>query len=289
MDLCSPKNIKYIMEKYRISPKKGLGQNFLTNPLVPERTALEASGGGACRVLEIGPGIGCLTVCLGNCFDEVICVEIDADLIPVLNETLSDYENIKVINADIMKADINGILGGDEKKTAVCANLPYYITTPVIMMLLECGYPFESLTFLVQKEVADRLCAKPGSGEYGAVTAAVSYYGEAKKLFNVPAGGFTPVPKVDSAVIKISLYEDKPVKPLDEKTLFKVIKGAFGQRRKTLVNALCAAFCDFTKEEVREIVTGCGFDENIRGEKLSVADFCAIADAIADAIAKRKT
>ncbi|MBQ7500423.1 MAG: 16S rRNA (adenine(1518)-N(6)/adenine(1519)-N(6))-dimethyltransferase, partial [Clostridia bacterium] len=195
-------------------------------------------------------------------------------------------DNVSVICGDIMKTDLHALVDeylSDCDEIAVCANLPYYITTPIIMLLLESGIPFSSITIMIQKEVADRLTAAPGTPDYGSITASCAYYGKARKLFAVPAGNFTPPPKVDSAVVGIKLYgENKPVAPKDEKTLFSVIGAAFAQRRKTLSNALNAAMPDIGKDVISDILVNCGFDPAVRGEKLSVAQFSLIADAVYD-------
>ena len=233
-------------------------------------------------IVEIGPGIGCLTAELAKRYKKVIAFEIDKTLIPVLSYTLGEYKNVEVINQDILEVDLPAVLAEKAagEKVSVCANLPYYITTPILMRLVECGYPFDSITVMVQAEVASRLAAEPGSADYGAITASLRYYGEAQKLFTVSAGNFMPAPKVNSAVVRIDLYKDKPVKPMNEEHFFKVIKAAFGQRRKTLSNALSTGFPNVEKEKIIEAITACGFDERIRGERLSTADFAALSDKL---------
>lgn len=259
--------------------KKQFGQNFLISESVPRRIA-EA---GACEgVLEIGPGIGTLTRELCAKAKKVVAVEIDTSLLPILDKTLADFDNVTVISSDVMKVDLSALVKehfADCESVAVCANLPYYITSPVIMKLLESGVKFASVTVMVQKEVAIRLAAPAGHETYGALTAAVSYYGQVKKLFDVPAGCFMPKPKVDSAVVKISLYEKPPV-DADKDTLFKVIKGAFAQRRKTLLNSLSTVVGHIPKAELGEIIKSCGFPETVRGETLDIAAFAKIASAI---------
>ena len=232
--------------------------------------------------MEIGPGIGCLTAELAKRYKRVIAFEIDRTLIPVLKYTLGSYSNVEVINADILKVDLVEVLREKAagERVSVCANLPYYITTPILMRLLECGYPFDSITVMVQREVADRLCAAPGSADYGAITASLCYYGAPKKLFTVTAGNFMPAPKVDSAVVRIDLWRDKPVKPQSPELFFKVIRAAFGQRRKTLTNALSTAFPELSKDALTAAVTSCGHDARIRGERLSTAEFAVLADAL---------
>lgn len=281
MVLTDIKTVRSLMEKHGISFQKKYGQNFLINEALPKKIAEACGASKNDCILEIGPGIGTLTRCLGDVAKKVVSVEIDRELIPVLGETLAEYDNIKVINSDIMKTDIAKLCEdefcGDD--VYVCANLPYYITTPILMALLESGLHFKKMTFMVQKEVADRLCASPGDSEYGAVTASVNYYGTVKRLFNVSAGNFIPAPKVDSAVIQIALFDKPPFEVKDEKLMFKVLKAAFEMRRKTLVNALNGKFKP-SKEELVKIITECGFDANIRGERLSIKDFAEISDRI---------
>ncbi|MBR5314992.1 MAG: 16S rRNA (adenine(1518)-N(6)/adenine(1519)-N(6))-dimethyltransferase RsmA [Clostridia bacterium] len=273
--------VKELMDKHGIKFQKKFGQNFLINPEVPFRIAEEC---GACEndcVLEIGPGIGTLTQELCEVAKKVVAVEIDTGLIPVLAETLAEYDNVEVINSDIMKTDIEKLFKekfGDND-VYVCANLPYYITTPILMLLLESRLPFKKMTFMVQKEVAERLCATPKDSDYGAVTASVSYYGEVRKLFNVSAGNFMPAPKVDSAVIQISLYEKPPVDVADEKQFFSLIRAAFEQRRKTLVNALNGKV-GISKEQIASAITNIGLDVNIRGERLGIEEFAKLSDEI---------
>jgi 16S rRNA (adenine1518-N6/adenine1519-N6)-dimethyltransferase len=210
-----------------------------------------------------------------------VCVEIDKTLIPVLNETLGEYDNVKVINEDFLKLDIDTFAKEyfGNLPVSVCANLPYYITTPIIIKLLEEGRGrFVSLTVMVQKEVAARLCATSKDSDYGAITASLNYYGKAVKLFDVSPDNFLPAPSVTSSVIRIELYKEIPYKVKSEKMLFDVIAGAFAQRRKTLLNSLSSYFPSFSKSKIAEIITECGFDINIRGERLSIENFCSLAD-----------
>ncbi len=283
MDLTNMAEIKQIMEEFGIFAKKKYGQNFLVSRLTVERIADEGTGDENEGVIEIGPGIGVLTRELCENAKKVVAVEIDTTLLPVLERTLGEFDNVKVINADIMKTDVKKLI--DEEFTdctgvRVCANLPYYITTPILMSLIEGNTGVKSITVMVQKEVADRLCSGAADGEYGAITAMISYYGRTRKLFTVPAGCFYPAPKVDSAVIKIDMYDEKPVSAKDEKILKKVIKGAFAQRRKTLVNSLSTEFSYMGKEKLTDIIVGLGYRGDIRGEKLGIADFVRLADAI---------
>ena len=255
--------------------KKHFGQNFLINEAIPRRIA--ASLTFTANVVEIGPGIGTLTYELCGICDSVTAVEIDADLLPVLDETLAEFDNFKIINADILKTDMATLVTGEY---SVAANLPYYITTPVVMYLLECAVKPREIVIMVQKEVADRLCAKAGSKEYGSITASVAWYGKAEKLFNVSAGSFMPAPKIDSTVMKITLHQSPPYEVSDEAILRRVIRGAFAQRRKTLANSLSGEFSHIGKQRITEIITACGFDENIRGERLDIADMVKIANEI---------
>lgn len=283
MKLTNIGTVKSLMEKHGIKFQKKFGQNFLINEAVPRRIAEECGAGENDCVLEIGPGIGTLTSELCRIAEKVVAVEIDSGLIPVLNETLDGFENVKVINSDIMKTDLQKLFEEEfgDKDVYVCANLPYYITTPIIMLLLESGLPIKKMTFMVQKEVADRLTSDSNNGDYGAVTAVVSYYGSVAKLFNVGAGNFMPAPKVDSAVIQISIYDEPPVTVNDEKLFFKLIKAAFEQRRKTLVNALNGKM-GLSKEELTEAVVSVKGDPNVRGERLDISDFARLADVIKD-------
>jgi len=281
MKLTNIGTVRSLMEKHGIKFQKKFGQNFLIREEIPIRIADECGAGKDDYVLEIGPGIGTLTRELCQVAGKVVAVEIDSGLIPVLEETLADFDNVEVVNSDVMKLDIKSFFEekfGD-KNVYVCANLPYYITTPIIMLLLESRLPIKKMTFMVQKEVADRLSSNSREGDYGAVTATVSYYGRVEKLFNVSAGNFMPAPKVDSAVIQITLYDKPPVSTSDEKLFFKVIRAAFEQRRKTLVNALSGKV-DISKEDILNAVTSIGLDPNIRGEKLDIADFARLADEI---------
>ncbi len=286
MNLCDIRTIRDIMSLYKINFRKEFGQNFLTNRAVVEDIADACSDTEDATILEIGPGIGVLTQELAFRYRHVLAVEIDNGLIPVLKYTLSDCPEgvVEVIHGDIMKTDIAALLAPafSEGPVSVCANLPYYITTPILMTLLESHLPFESITVMIQSEVADRLCARAGSKEYGAITAVVDYYGVAEKLFRVSAGNFLPAPKVDSTVMRIRLHKQKPCVPKDEDTLFRTIRAAFEQRRKTLPNALSAGFSDIPKEVLTSLVEACGHRPDIRGERLDIAHFCALADCIYD-------
>ena len=277
MNLCNPRMIRELMAEAGITFRRDLGQNFLIDPSVPEEIADVAASDPNALILEIGPGVGCLTAALAERYRRVVAIEIDRGLIPVLEKTLAEYDNLTVVNADCMTADLNAILSeagggipGVDFPVAVAANLPYYITTPILLRLL----------VMVQKEVADRLAAAPGSRDYGAITAVLGYYGTVERRFTVQAGSFLPPPAVSSAVVTINLYPEPPYRPLSEKTFFDTVHAAFGQRRKTLVNALSARFSEIGKEGLAEIVSACGFPADVRGERLGTSDFVALSDAI---------
>lgn len=281
MELCNPSVIRSVMEEAGIHFKKEFGQNFLINPAVPARIAEECADQKESLILEIGPGIGCLTQELARRYDRVAAVEIDRGLIPVLEKTLADYDNVTVTNADVMKLPLAEFVSekAEGRPVSVCANLPYYITTPVLMMLLESGIPFRTITVMVQSEVVDRLIAAPGSSEYGAITAVLGYYGKATKLFSVSAGNFMPPPKVSSAVVRIDLYDHPVYQPQEPSFFFGLIKAAFAMRRKTLVNAIAAKY-PLDKATIASLLVSCGFDADVRGERLSTGDFCRLADAM---------
>ena len=282
MDLCNVSVIKEVMGEAGISFRKEFGQNFLINRIIPEEIADNAAYSEDTLIIEIGPGIGCLTKELAERYKRVVAVEIDKGLIPVLSKTLADYDNVTVINADIMKTDIADIIAtySDGMPVAVCANLPYYITTPILMYLLESGVKLTSITVMVQNEVAARLVAQAGSADYGAITAVLGFYGEARKLFKVSAGSFMPVPKVDSAVVKIDLYKEPRYFPKDEKFFRNLIKAAFEMRRKTLVNAINAKFPYIEKGRIAECLVSLGFTETVRGERLSTEDFVNLSNLL---------
>lgn len=284
MDLCNLSVIKSVMADAGITFRKEFGQNFLTNRMIPEDIADNCADTSERMILEIGPGIGCLTKELALRYKKVVAVEIDKGLIPVLAKTLDEFDNITVLNDDIMKVDIPRLIEeySEGMPVSVCANLPYYITTPILMHLLESGVKFDTITVMVQNEVAARLAAKEGSSDYGAITAVLGYYGSVRKLFKVSAGCFVPAPKVDSAVVRIDLHS-KPVFDLkDEKLFFDLIKAAFEMRRKTLQNAISAKFPQYSKELVAEAILSVTDDEKVRGERLSTADFAKLSDFLAD-------
>ena len=287
MRLTDINTVKEIMREFDLNFKKKFGQNFLINSWVPERIAEECTGGDFdCGILEIGPGIGTLTYELAKRFKKVVAVEIDTTLLPALEYTLGEFDNVKIIPGDIMKTDVAKLCREEFSELglrfSVCANLPYYITTPVMMHGVESLAGFDYVTVMIQKEVASRLCGKAGDSDYGAITASISYYGEAKKLFNVPAGCFMPAPKVDSTVMSIKLYDEPPVNVKDADILFRVIRGAFAQRRKTLSNSMSSEFGEFSKSQLADIIESTGISPSVRGEVLSLEDFARISDAITD-------
>ncbi len=273
--------IKEILSRHGFNFSKGLGQNFLINPSVCPKMAELSSAGEGVGVIEIGPGIGVLTQELCERADKVVAVEIDQRLIPVLEETLGDYDNIKVINEDVMKLDLNELIENEFKgmKVVVCANLPYYITSPVIMKLLEDKLPIESITVMVQKEAARRICAEVGSRESGAVTVAVNFYSKPEMLFSVSAGSFMPAPKVDSAVMKLNVYKEPLFELEDDKKFFTAVKAAFAQRRKTVLNSISSSL-GLEKSAVNELLLDSGVNPQSRAEKLSMEDFAEISKRI---------
>ncbi|MCR5001214.1 MAG: 16S rRNA (adenine(1518)-N(6)/adenine(1519)-N(6))-dimethyltransferase RsmA [Lachnospiraceae bacterium] len=272
-----------IIKKHNFSFQKRFGQNFLTDSHVLDRITDAADITEKDHVIEIGPGIGSMTQYLCERAGRVTAVEIDRDLIPILEETLRDYKNVRIINDDILKVDIDELLTVDGRitKAKVVANLPYYITTPIIMGLLEGHVPLESITVMVQKEVAERMTAGPGGKEYGALSLAVRYYTDSHIVANVPPNCFIPRPKVGSAVIKLDVYDKPPVSVSDEALMFKLIRAAFNQRRKTLANSIAnAAEIDFSKENVIKALTCLKLNENIRGEALDLVDYAHLTDAL---------
>lgn len=279
MNLCNLSVIKELMADAGITFRKEYGQNFLINPLIPEDIADNCTNEENSLIIEIGPGIGCLTAQLAMRYKRVVAIEIDKGLIPVLDKTLAEFDNVTVINADVMKTDLAALVeqysGG--MPVSVCANLPYYITTPILMYLIESGVKLSSITVMVQNEVAARLAAAPGSSDYGAITAVLGYYGTVKKLFKVGAGCFIPAPKVDSAVVRIDLYDEPKYTVLSEKLFKNTIKAAFEMRRKTLLNALSSRL-GYTKEKISAAIEHIGKSEQIRGERLSTEDFVNIAN-----------
>jgi 16S rRNA (adenine1518-N6/adenine1519-N6)-dimethyltransferase len=271
-----------VMARHGIAPKKKFGQNFLTSDAVVSRIADTPSEDSEVGVLEIGPGIGTLTEALAERYKKVVSVEIDESLLPVLAETVGWRENVTVVNGDAMKIDFPEFVRehfGD-MPVCVCANLPYYITSPIIMKILECGPLFKSVTVMIQKEVAERLSAEAGSNDYGAITVFASYLAHVEKCFNVGPGNFLPPPKVTSAVIRMTPHKNPPVDVKDPVNMEKIIKAAFEQRRKMLAGALAMATSKHSKAEIAEKITEAGLSPDIRGEKLSLADFARLSDIL---------
>lgn len=272
-----------IIKKYDFAFQKKFGQNFLIDQRVLDKIVAAADVGPDDCVLEIGPGIGTLTRCLAEAAGQVIAVEIDKNLIPILGDVLSEYDNITVINEDILKVDIQALV--DEKNGGkpikVVANLPYYITTPIIMGLFESHVPIDNITVMVQKEVADRMQVGPGTKDYGALSLAVQYYAEPYIVANVPQNCFIPRPNVGSAVIRLTRHKEKPVTVKDEQHMFRLIRAAFNQRRKTLQNALHnMPELNLSKEQVVKALQEMGLSETIRGEKLTLEDFARLSDLL---------
>ncbi len=271
MNLTKISNVKDILERHGFSFSKGLGQNFIINPDICPRIAESGNAREGYGVLEIGTGIGVLTAELAKRADKVAAVEIDTRLLPILDETLDEFDNVKIFNEDVMKCDLHKIIREEFSglRAAVCANLPYYITSPVIMMLLESHLPIDSITVMVQKEAAQRLCAKVGSRESGAITVGVNYYGTVKSLFNVSRGSFMPAPNVDSAVIRIDVNHQPRLSQEEEKFFFTVVKNGFSQRRKTVANALSSQM-GIEKQRIYDALTDVGFPETARIEQLNM-------------------
>ena len=263
--------IKSVLSRHGFTFSKALGQNFIINPGVCPRIAEEGGAREGVGVLEVGAGIGVLTAELAKRASKVVCVELDTRLLPVLDETLGEFDNVKIINGDILKVDLHRILEEEfgNMPVVVCANLPYYITSPVIMRLLESRLKIDSVTVMVQKEAAVRLCADVGSRDSGAVTVAVNYYAEAQKLFDVSRGSFMPSPNVDSAVIRLDILKNPPIEVSDEKFFFSMVKAAFSQRRKTASNGISAGM-GIPKPTVIEAIEAAGLSPTVRAEALTM-------------------
>lgn len=281
--LGEPQHTIAVLQKYNFHFQKKFGQNFLIDTHVLERIISEASVTKDDFVVEIGPGIGTMTQYLCEAAGAVAAVEIDKNLIPILHDTLSEYDNVEIINEDILKVDIAALAeeknGG--KPIKVVANLPYYITTPIIMGLFESHVPIESITVMVQKEVADRMQCGPGSKDYGALSLAVQYYAKPEIVANVPPNCFMPRPNVGSAVIRLTRHENPPVEVTDEKLMFRLIRASFNQRRKTLVNGLKnASDLSFTKEQIEAAIEAIGQPLTIRGEALTLSQFAQLANQL---------
>lgn len=284
-NLGNPKNTIEIIQKYEFMFQKKFGQNFLIDTHVLEKIISAAGITKNDCVLEIGPGIGTMTQYLAENAGHVVAVEIDRNLIPILKETLADYDNVTVINEDILRVDIKALAeeynGG--KPIKVVANLPYYITTPIIMGLFESGVPIDNITVMVQKEVADRMKEGPGSKDYGALSLAVQYYAEPEIVANVPPNCFIPRPNVGSAVIRLTRHKEMPVEVKDPILMFKIIRASFNQRRKTLQNGLGnASELPYTKEQIAAAIAEMGLTPTIRGEALSLAQFAQLSDILGE-------
>ncbi|HIZ14144.1 MAG TPA: 16S rRNA (adenine(1518)-N(6)/adenine(1519)-N(6))-dimethyltransferase RsmA [Candidatus Mediterraneibacter stercorigallinarum] len=281
--LGNPQNTIAVLQKYNFVFQKKFGQNFLIDTHVLDKIIRAAQIEEDDCVLEIGPGIGTMTQYLACAARRVIAVEIDRALIPILEDTLDGYENVRIINEDVLKVDIAKLAEEENsgRPIKVVANLPYYITTPIIMGLFENHVPVKSITVMVQKEVADRMQTGPGSKDYGALSLAVQYYSKPYIVANVPPNCFMPRPKVGSAVIRLERHEEPPVQVQDEKLMFRIIRASFNQRRKTLANGLKnSAELDFTKEEIEEAILALGKGPSIRGEALTLAEFAQLSDLL---------
>lgn len=283
MQLTNIGTIKTLFEKHGFSFSKSLGQNFLINPAVCPKIAELGGCKKGTAAIEIGTGIGVLTKELAERCDKVLAVEIDEGLKPILSETLSEYENIEIVFADVLKTDLRALIGerlGDFSEINVCANLPYYITSPVIMKLLEERLPVRSVTVMVQREAAERICANPGERECGAITAAIRYYCKPEVLFRVNRGSFLPAPKVDSVVIRLNLPETPEFSVSDEKLFFRIVRGAFSQRRKQIVNPLSASL-GIGKSELTALLEKAGISPSARPEALTMENFVNLCNTIA--------
>lgn len=287
MDLLSPSTIKEIKNRHNFQLSKSLGQNFITDATVLEDIIDGSEIGPEDLVIEIGPGIGVLTAEAAQRAAKVIAVEIDRKLIPILQETLAEFSNVEVINNDILKTDLKGIIAKEKAagtftgSVRILGNLPYYITTPIIMKILEDSVPAASITIMMQKEVADRIRSGPGSKAYGAISVAVQYYCEVEKVTSVSKEAFVPRPKVDSAVLKLKPYKEKNLELTDEKIFFQCVKAGFAQRRKTLLNSLASAG-GMEKEKIKGILERAGIDPGRRAETLSIEEFGRLANEVAN-------
>lgn len=271
--------IRNVLERHGFNFSKALGQNFLINPSVCPRMAENSLCNENTGVIEIGAGIGVLTAELAKRAKKVVCIELDTRLLPILDETLSEFDNIEIVNADVMKVDLHALIKEkfEGMDVVVCANLPYYITSPIITMLLESRLPIKAVTVMVQKEAADRLCTPVGSRDSGAITVCTNYYAEVRQLFNVSRGSFMPAPNVDSTVIRLDIREYPAVKVSDEKKFFRMVKAAFAQRRKTAVNSIASGM-GISKAQVAEALKKSGLEENVRAEKLTMQELAELCE-----------
>ena len=280
-DLWRPATIKEVLGRHGFRFSKALGQNFLIDPRVCPRMAAESGAAECAGAIEVGPGLGVLTYELAQVAKKVVAIELDQRLFPVLGETLADCPNVELVQGDVLKLDLHALIqekfGGQE--VCVCANLPYYITSPVIMGLLEGGLPLKSITVMVQKEAAERICAQPGQRACGAVSVSVHYHSQPQVLFGVSRGSFLPPPNVDSAVIRLDLRREPPVQVADEGWFFRVSRAAFAQRRKTAANSISASL-GLPKAQVEAALGAAGIPTNARAEQLSLEQFAALANAL---------
>lgn len=280
-DLWRPATIKEVLGRHGFRFSKALGQNFLIDPRVCPRMAAESGAAECAGAIEVGPGLGVLTYELARVAKKVVAIELDQRLFPVLGETLADCPNVELVQGDVLKLDLHALIqekfGGQE--VCVCANLPYYITSPVIMGLLEGGLPLKSITVMVQKEAAERICAQPGQRACGAVSVSVHYHSQPQVLFGVSRGSFLPPPNVDSAVIRLDLRREPPVQVADEGWFFRVSRAAFAQRRKTAANSISASL-SLPKAQVEAALGAAGIPANARAEQLSLEQFAALANAL---------
>ena len=284
--LSNPQRTIEVIKKYEFCFQKKFGQNFLIDGHVLDKIIAGAGVTKDDMVLEIGPGIGTMTQYLAEAAGKVVAVEIDRNLLPILQETLADYDNVKVIHADVLSLDLEKLVQEENggRPIKVVANLPYYITTPIIMALFEQHVPLANVTVMVQKEVAARMKSGPGSKDYGALSLAVQYYAEPYIVANVPCNCFMPRPNVDSAVIRLTRYEEPPVQVEDEKMLFKIIRASFNQRRKTLQNGLNnSSELNFTKDQIAAAIAAAGFSPSVRGEALTLEQFARLTDILLNA------
>ena len=287
MDLCNRNHIQALLARHGFHFSKALGQNFLIDASVPLRIAESCGADENTAVLEIGPGIGPLTQQLARRAGKVVSVELDRRLYPVLGETMAEFDNFTLVPGDIMKCDLKALIEEHfgTLRPILCANLPYNITTPLLTRCVESGL-FESLTVLIQKEVAQRICAKPGTADYGAFSLLMQYYTEPELLFTVPNTCFLPAPKVTSAVIHCPKRQTPPVQVKSEASLWRAVRAGFAQRRKTLVNSLQSGY-QLPKDVLAQAIADCGLSADVRGEKLSLADYARLADALDEALANK--
>ena len=285
MRLTDINEIKALLARHGFRFSKSMGQNFLCAQWVPEDIAAGSGADKQTGVLEVGAGVGCLTVELAELAKKVVCVELDTSLKPVLAETLAECDNVEIVYGDIMKTNIPALVKekfSDCDRVVVCANLPYNITSPVLTAFVEAEC-FDAITVMIQKEVAKRICARENTADYGAFSILMQWHTRPEILFDVSPGCFIPAPKVTSAVVHMDVRRERPIAVKDEKLMFAIIRAAFNQRRKTLSNALGNGLGGrFTKERIAAAIAGCGFDERVRGEALSMAQFAALADALAE-------